>query len=245
MKTTTLRTPEAVRDWIETHEHHIAALEPWDAPPERATHMVLSGYHERIRVPVGVWRQCRVISGDRLDRRMYRWDHGYSTQMFRDFDEWVSWATARLTSHPDYCNTEHGDQKGWRGHHFTAICFDTLGRICRQGSDFQRAHDEGTFPVRWVWPDQVPELWFQHDRSPGVPEVHVAGPGRMSQNTRDDLQIMVDAAVARFRDLSPEKQQHHLEKQRESWVRGEMAMGSDREELEYRARHRAERQGDS
>lgn len=44
------------------------------------------------------------------------------------------------------------------GHHFTAMCFDSLGRRIRNGGDFQRAEDEGAFPVWWVWPDQIPEL---------------------------------------------------------------------------------------
>jgi hypothetical protein len=69
----------------------------------------------------------------------------------------VSW----LTRHPEYNNTEHGKDPGaigWRGHHFTTMCFDSRGRRCRQGSDFMRARDEGTFPVIWIWPDQIWEL---------------------------------------------------------------------------------------
>lgn len=81
-------------------------------------------------------------------------------QQFDNFEQWVRHASSWLTNHPDYNNTEHGKTKGWRGHHFTALCFDTRGRLCRQGSDFQRARDEGTFPIRWVWPDQIPELCF-------------------------------------------------------------------------------------
>lgn len=83
-------------------------------------------------------------------------------QRFNSFEHWVNHATSALTNHPSYNNTEHGDKKGWRGHHFTAICFDTKGRICRQGSDFMRARDENTFPVYWVWPDQIPELMLAH-----------------------------------------------------------------------------------
>lgn len=79
-------------------------------------------------------------------------------QAFDNFEEWVRHASSWLTRHPQYLNTEHGDTKGWRGHHFTAICFDTQGRLCRKGADFMRARDEGTFPIRWIWPDQIPFL---------------------------------------------------------------------------------------
>jgi hypothetical protein len=82
----------------------------------------------------------------------------FEGQQFTSKQEWINKAQSWLTGHPKYNNTEHGDTKGWRGHHFTAMCFDSLGRRVRQGSDFQRAEDEGTFPVWWVWPDQIPEL---------------------------------------------------------------------------------------
>ena len=83
---------------------------------------------------------------------------GEREQRFDNFDQWVSKASSWLTRHPHHNNTEHGGKKGWRGDHFTAICFDTAGRICRNGGDMMRARDEGCFPVRWVWPDEVPEM---------------------------------------------------------------------------------------
>lgn len=80
-------------------------------------------------------------------------------QSFASHQHWVLYATRRLTAHPNYNNTEHnGPAKGWRGPHFTALCFDQKGRRCRNGGDFQRAEDEGAFPVWWVWPDQIAEL---------------------------------------------------------------------------------------
>jgi hypothetical protein len=86
---------------------------------------------------------------------------GEREQSFDNFDQWVSCASRWLTRHPQYLNTAHptpvGD-KGYRGDHFTAICFDTAGRICRNGGDMMRARDEGCFPVRWVWPDEIPEM---------------------------------------------------------------------------------------
>lgn len=82
----------------------------------------------------------------------------FANQQFDDFEQWVNHASSWLTSHPQYRSTEHrkrGDPMGWQGEHFTAICFDALGRQCRIGADFQKARDENAFPIRWVWPDQV------------------------------------------------------------------------------------------
>lgn len=80
-------------------------------------------------------------------------------QSFCVLQDWVNRASRALTSHPEYRNTEHsGPAKGWRGPHFTALCFDQKGRRCRNGGDFQRAHDEDAFPVWWVWPDQIAGL---------------------------------------------------------------------------------------
>lgn len=82
----------------------------------------------------------------------------FRRQKFTSHQEWVNKASSWLTQHPQYRNTEHGEKSGWRGHHFTAMCFDSLGRRVRNGGDFQRAHDEGAFPVWWIWPDQIVDL---------------------------------------------------------------------------------------
>lgn len=80
-------------------------------------------------------------------------------QSFASHGAWVRRATRDLTCHPEYHNTEHdGPAKGWRGPHFTALCFDQKGRRVRNGGDFKRAEDEGAFPVWWVWPDQIAPL---------------------------------------------------------------------------------------
>jgi hypothetical protein len=42
-----------------------------------------------------------------------------------------------------------------------------------------------------------------------------------------ELQKALADAVARFEALSPEEKIAHMQKQRESWVRGEMAMGDE------------------
>lgn len=80
-------------------------------------------------------------------------------QSFSSRQDWTNNATRRLTGHEKYLNTEHdGPAKGWRGEHFTALCFDQLGRRCRKGGDFIRAEDENTYPVWYVWPDQIAGL---------------------------------------------------------------------------------------
>lgn len=82
----------------------------------------------------------------------------FKDQQFTSHQEWVNKATSWLTRHPLYCNTEHGETKGWRGKHFTAMCFDSFGRRCRNGADFSRAKEELAFPIWWVWPDQIVDL---------------------------------------------------------------------------------------
>jgi len=79
----------------------------------------------------------------------------FGDQTFDNFQQWVNKASSWLTCHNEYNDTQHGENKGWRGHHFTALCFDSFGRRCRIGADMQRARDEDAFPVWWIWPDQI------------------------------------------------------------------------------------------
>lgn len=79
-------------------------------------------------------------------------------QSFATHQQWVNKASSWLTAHERYRNTEHGGGKGWRGQHFTALCFDQKGRRCCNGAHMARARDEGAFPVWWVWPDQIAGL---------------------------------------------------------------------------------------
>jgi hypothetical protein len=81
-------------------------------------------------------------------------------QCFHSHQEWVNKARSWLTDrggHPEYNNTEHGCS-GWRGRHFTAMCFDQKGRRCRIGSDFMLAQTENAYPIWWIWPDQIVPL---------------------------------------------------------------------------------------
>lgn len=68
-------------------------------------------------------------------------------QQFATFEEWVNKAPSWLTRHPCYNIPT-----------FRALCFDAKGRICASGEEFHRARDENTFPIRWVWPDQIAEM---------------------------------------------------------------------------------------
>ena len=79
-------------------------------------------------------------------------------QSFSCQQDWVNRASRALTSHPQYHNTEHGEATGWRGAHFTALCFDQAGNRMRNGGDFMRAEAEQSYPVWWVWPDQINDL---------------------------------------------------------------------------------------
>ena len=82
----------------------------------------------------------------------------FPDQCFHSHPQWVNKASSWLTNHGQYNNTEHGETKGWRGHHFTAMVFDSFGRRCRNGADMKRADDENAFPIWWIWPDQIVDL---------------------------------------------------------------------------------------
>lgn len=60
---------------------------------------------------------------------------------FRDFNDWVSKATTRLT----------GTYDPMMGNEVPSICIDAFGRRCTLGGHFRRARDEGAFPVRFFW----------------------------------------------------------------------------------------------
>ena len=79
-------------------------------------------------------------------------------QYFASHAQWVATARRVLTDHPEYFNAEHAETKGWRGTHFTALCFDQMGRRCHNGGDFKQAEDDNAYPIYWIWPDQVVEL---------------------------------------------------------------------------------------
>lgn len=68
-------------------------------------------------------------------------------QQFETFQTWVNKASSWLTR---------------RGPHQRVICLDAKNRVCRIGMDMHRARDEGAFPVRWLWPEDVAALATTH-----------------------------------------------------------------------------------
>lgn len=64
---------------------------------------------------------------------------------FVSFDDWVSFASKRLT----------GTYDPLMGNEVPSVCIDAFGRRCTLGGHFKRAHEEGAFPVRFFW-DCVP-----------------------------------------------------------------------------------------
>lgn len=60
---------------------------------------------------------------------------------FVTFDDWVNFATTRLT----------GTRDVLMGGQVQSICVDAFGRRCTMGGHFMRARDEGAFPVRYFW----------------------------------------------------------------------------------------------
>lgn len=53
--------------------------------------------------------------------------------------------------------------------------------------------------------------------------------------TEQELQSLVAKSIQTFGALSPEEQAEHRNAQRESFVRGQIGMGNDRDEAEHRA----------
>lgn len=71
-------------------------------------------------------------------------------QRFDSFDEWVNKGRSWLTR---------------RGPNEKVICYDAKGRLVTNGGGFMLARDEGAFPIRWLWPDQVAILATLHQYS--------------------------------------------------------------------------------
>jgi len=74
-------------------------------------------------------------------------------QKFDTFNDWVNNASRKLAYNcrdeklRQYYETPPEDER--------AICYDTKGRRCFIGKHFMRARDEGTFPVHYIWPEQI------------------------------------------------------------------------------------------
>lgn len=70
-------------------------------------------------------------------------------QQFDTYEEWVSYR------HEWLFVTNRAGELVEPDDRERAICFDSLGRRMSTGRDFVLAQKAGTFPVRWLWPDQV------------------------------------------------------------------------------------------
>lgn len=62
------------------------------------------------------------------------------------FDTYVQW------------RDEASSWLGRRGPQEEAVCLDVRHRPCAVEADFARARDEGAFPIRWFWPEDVAAL---------------------------------------------------------------------------------------
>ena len=60
---------------------------------------------------------------------------------FRSYEDWVSFATQRLTGTIDRLT----------GSELKAVCIDAAGRRCTMGAHMSRARDEGTYPIRYFF----------------------------------------------------------------------------------------------
>ncbi len=72
-------------------------------------------------------------------------------QRFDTHQQWVNRASCVLAAHPRYNEGINYSEPS----PFKAVCFDSKGRLCRNGGDMARARDEDAFPVYWLWPDQI------------------------------------------------------------------------------------------
>jgi hypothetical protein len=57
MKQVTAKGPIQVLEWIDTQPHHFVGCEFDKSIPclYKVTHTVLKNYHEKLRVPIGIW----------------------------------------------------------------------------------------------------------------------------------------------------------------------------------------------
>lgn len=74
---------------------------------------------------------------------------GIENQQFDTYEEWVSYRNEWLFVTNRAGELVEPDDRE------RAICFDSLGRRMSTGRDFVLADKAKTFPVRWLWPDQV------------------------------------------------------------------------------------------
>lgn len=104
IKKRTAKTADQVRAWIESTEHHIAES-IYDVEVTKATHLLLKGYHEQLRIPSAVLKECHLTSSDKFDNRMYRWDFEKEKQIL--FGEYVEPRKVRVQVNGYVIRYEH------------------------------------------------------------------------------------------------------------------------------------------
>lgn len=67
-------------------------------------------------------------------------------QQFETYEQWNSSSEVWLTR---------------KGATERAICFDAKGRLIYSNYGARVARDDGAFPIRWLWPTQLPEIVFR------------------------------------------------------------------------------------
>lgn len=75
------------------------------------------------------------------------------TQKFDSFDDWVNTASRKLAHNMRDARLRQYYEAPERTE--GAICFDRKGRVCYKGGCFMRARDDGSFPIHYIWPDQL------------------------------------------------------------------------------------------
>jgi len=73
-----------------------------------------------------------------------------ASQQWDTYEDWLS----SIGFTPWRPNASDGDGPP----NVEAMALDDRNRPCLNRADFQRARDEGTFPVRWLWPEDVARL---------------------------------------------------------------------------------------
>jgi hypothetical protein len=73
-----------------------------------------------------------------------------------------------------------------------AICFDSLGRHCTCGADFMRARDENTFPVRWLWPNEVGQVVLERNAWKSIANKYRGQLDQLAKATNSLCRVVAD-----------------------------------------------------
>lgn len=96
MKTTTVKTVEQVLLWIDSHDHHFFDTHyrrgQWRngerIANDEPSHAVLAGHHERIRIPIEIYKQI----GEKMEPNPRKFD----TRMFHTTKHGREWLRQKM-----------------------------------------------------------------------------------------------------------------------------------------------------